>query len=81
MKSGLFFISAAITTVFASKLVTVPFTAIDRKSISATAYGRKKLGGLVDVPLENIDLAYLIDIQIGKKKTKMLKVFNGNTVL
>ncbi|CEP07520.1 hypothetical protein [Parasitella parasitica] len=65
MKSIIFLISTAITTACASKLISIPFTAVDRKGIKAAAWGRKKLGTLVDVPLENVDLAYLIDIHIG----------------
>lgn len=65
MKSIILLISTAIATAYASKLVSIPFTAVDRKGIKAAASGRKKLGTLVDVPLENVDLAYLIDISIG----------------
>ncbi|KAI8638395.1 aspartic peptidase domain-containing protein [Parasitella parasitica] len=65
MKSIVFLISTAIAAAYASKLVSIPFTAVDRKGIKAAAWGRKKLGALVDVPLENVDLAYLIDIHIG----------------
>jgi hypothetical protein len=71
MKSVVLLISAAIaTTAYASKLVTIPFTGVDRKGLSASAWGpgRKKLGSLVDVPLENIDLAYLIDVEVGNKR-------------
>lgn len=69
MKSIVLLISAAIaTTAYASKLVTIPFTGTDRKGLSDSAWGpgRKKLGSIIDVPLENIDLAYLIDLEIGK---------------
>jgi hypothetical protein len=65
MKSIVFLISTAITCTFATKLVTIPFTAVGRNGIRASAYGNRKLGDLIDVPLENIDLAYLIDIEIG----------------
>ncbi|KAI7892377.1 aspartic peptidase domain-containing protein [Mucor mucedo] len=66
MKGTLFLISTAIAyTVVSAKLVTIPFTAVERTGISASAVGNKKLGGLVDVPLKNIDLAYLIDVEIG----------------
>lgn len=65
-----FLISTAISCISAqeTKLVSIPFTAVERTggSIRASASGSKKLGELVDVPLENIDLAYLIDIQVGK---------------
>ena len=65
MKSIVLLISSAITAAYCSKLVSIPFTAVDRKGIKAAGWGRKKLGALVDVPLENVDLAYLIDINIG----------------
>ncbi|KAG2194375.1 hypothetical protein INT46_011093 [Mucor plumbeus] len=65
MKSIIFLISTAIAAAYASKLVSIPFTAVGRKSLKAAASGRKKLGTIVSVPLENIDLAYLIDISIG----------------
>lgn len=64
MKSILL-ISTAIATAYCSKLVSIPFTAVDRKGIKAAGWGRKNLGALVDVPLENVDLAYLIDINVG----------------
>jgi hypothetical protein len=72
MKSAtaiVFLLSTAISCTFAqSKLVTIPFTAVERTSgIRASSSSSKKLGELVDVPLENIDLAYLIDIEVGKK--------------
>lgn len=65
MKSIVLLISSAIAAAYCSKLVSIPFTAVDRKGIKAAGWGRKKLGALVDVPLENVDLAYLIDINIG----------------
>ncbi|KAL9544370.1 hypothetical protein MBANPS3_007664 [Mucor bainieri] len=65
MKSIILLISTAITAAYCSKLVSIPFTAVDRKGIKAAGWGRKKLGALVDVPLENVDLAYLIDINVG----------------
>ncbi|KAI7898986.1 aspartic peptidase domain-containing protein [Cokeromyces recurvatus] len=68
MKSAtaFFLISSAITVV-ASKLITVPFIAAERKILSATADEGEgnTLGTPIDVPLENIDLAYLIDISFG----------------
>jgi hypothetical protein len=69
MKSTILLISTAIaSTAYASKLVTIPFTGVDRQGLSASAWGpgRKKLGSIIDVPLENIDLAYLIDVEVGK---------------
>lgn len=65
MKGTILLISTAIAyTVVAAKLVTIPFTAVERTGISAA--GHTKLSDLVDVPLKNIDLAYLIDVEIGK---------------
>ncbi|KAI9470774.1 MAG: aspartic peptidase domain-containing protein [Benjaminiella poitrasii] len=65
----LFLISSAITTVaYAAKIIKAPFTAAERKTLTAAAAdkeGKKMLEAPVDVPLENIDLAYLIDISIG----------------
>lgn len=56
-------ISTAISCVLASsKLISLPFKGVERTSLRASGKG------LVDAPLENIDLAYLIDIQIGIMK-------------
>jgi hypothetical protein len=68
-------ISLAITSAFATKLISVPFTAVDRKSLSATSTGKKKQGGPVNVPLENVDLAYLIDVNIGMPPSVLLSLF------
>ncbi|RCI02596.1 hypothetical protein CU098_006375 [Rhizopus stolonifer] len=65
MKAVLLITAAIATTAFASKIVTIPFTATDRKSIHASAWRSKKLNELIDAPLENVDLAYLIDIKLG----------------
>ncbi|KAI9364606.1 aspartic peptidase domain-containing protein [Pilaira anomala] len=65
MKSIVFLISTAITLTLAEKLITVPFTASERVGNGITSSGSKKLADLIDVPLKNIDLAYLIDIEIG----------------
>lgn len=64
MKFTVCLISIAISNVvLAAKLVSLPFTAVDRKSLSSA--GVKKQGTLVNAPLENVDLAYLIDVDIG----------------
>lgn len=69
MKAIVILITTAIAcTLASSKIVTIPFTAVERNGIRASASGRKKLGDLVDAPLKNIDLAYLIDVEIGKFK-------------
>lgn len=65
MKSIVFLISTAITLTLAEKLITVPFTASERVGNGITSSGSKKLADLIDVPLKNIDLAYLIDIEVG----------------
>lgn len=60
MKLHAILISTAISCVLASsKLISLPFKGVERTSLRASGKG------LVDAPLENIDLAYLIDIQIG----------------
>ncbi|KAG1188613.1 hypothetical protein G6F62_002443 [Rhizopus arrhizus] len=41
----------------AQKLISIPFKAVDRNKMKAAS--------LVDVPLANVDLAYLIDVFIG----------------
>lgn len=65
MKSIVFLISTAVACTWASSLVSIPFTAIERVGNSISSAASKKLADLVDVPLKNIDLAYLIDIEIG----------------
>ena len=63
MKSFVLLISSAISVVTAAKLVSIPFTGVEKVSLRASGKNQT----LVDVPLENIDLAYLIDIQIGNR--------------
>ncbi|KAG1561989.1 hypothetical protein G6F49_001312 [Rhizopus delemar] len=41
----------------AQKLISIPFKAVDRNKMKAAS--------LIDVPLANVDLAYLIDVSIG----------------
>ncbi|KAI9260324.1 aspartic peptidase domain-containing protein [Helicostylum pulchrum] len=65
MKSIVFLISTAVACTWASSLVSIPFTAVERVGNGISSSGSKKLADLVDVPLKNIDLAYLIDIEIG----------------
>jgi hypothetical protein len=64
MKFAILLISTAISCVASSKLISIPFKGIERANLKAS--GVKNGTVLVDVPLENIDLAYLIDISIGK---------------
>ncbi|KAL4207183.1 acid protease [Rhizopus microsporus] len=61
MKSIAFLISTAITCTIAQKLISVPFEAVDRKTMKAASFENR----LVNAPLVNVDLAYLIDIEIG----------------
>lgn len=65
MKLHAILISTAISYALASKLISLPFKGVERTNLRASASQGK---GLVDAPLENIDLAYLIDIQLGKIK-------------
>jgi hypothetical protein len=51
-------------SILADRLVSIPFKSA-QKNTYANALGIKKLGRLVDVPLENIDLAYLVDLAVG----------------
>jgi hypothetical protein len=51
-------------SILADRLVSIPFKSA-KKNTYANALGIKKLGRLVDVPLENIDLAYLVDLAVG----------------
>ncbi|KAG1442628.1 hypothetical protein G6F56_010988 [Rhizopus delemar] len=55
----LILILSTFTCTFAH-LISIPFKAVDRSKMKAASVER-----LVDVPLANVDLAYLIDIQIG----------------
>ncbi|OBZ89891.1 Gastricsin [Choanephora cucurbitarum] len=65
MKLTALLITAAISAVAASKTITVHFTATDRKKLHASTWRASSLGRLISAPLENVDLAYLIDIQLG----------------
>lgn len=77
MKGAILLLSTAIAyTVVSAKFITIPFTAVERTGISASAVGNKKLGDLVDVPLKNIDLAYLIDVEIGTLEFVLLSPCN-----
>ncbi|CAO3641110.1 unnamed protein product [Mucor hiemalis] len=62
MKLHAILIFTAISYALASKLISLPFKGVERTNLRASASQGK---GLVDAPLENIDLAYLIDIQLG----------------
>jgi hypothetical protein len=54
-------ISKVITCIVAQKLISIPFQAVERRELKAAAYGNRHLGA----PLANVDLAYLIQIEIG----------------
>ena len=72
MKLTALLITAAISAVAASKTITVHFTATDRKKLHASTWRASSLGRLISAPLENVDLAYLIDIQLGEKSFLLL---------
>ncbi|ORY93447.1 aspartic peptidase domain-containing protein [Syncephalastrum racemosum] len=62
----LFSFLVALLTGVALGEVTVPFVAVDRKGTRAPTWGRQRVGApFVDVPLENADLAYMMNISIG----------------
>ncbi|KAI8369709.1 aspartic peptidase domain-containing protein [Blakeslea trispora] len=63
--SALLISTAIVNLVVASKTITVRFTATDRKKFHASSLRASSLGRLISAPLENVDLAYLIDIQLG----------------
>jgi hypothetical protein len=66
MKCYLLLSIFTFSPVFANQLISVPFTATEVKHKGVkNSGGFKKLGTLIDVPLENIDLAYLVDITVG----------------
>ncbi|KAI8977896.1 aspartic peptidase domain-containing protein [Pilobolus umbonatus] len=56
-------ISSSLVHVLAARIVSMPFTAVDRKGIRAASNGEP--GEVVEVSLRNIDLAYLVDLHIG----------------
>ncbi|KAI9497443.1 aspartic peptidase domain-containing protein [Zychaea mexicana] len=45
--------------------ISIPFVGVDRKAAHLPAWGFQRAGATVNVPLENIDLAYLMNISIG----------------
>ncbi|KAI9012110.1 aspartic peptidase domain-containing protein [Phycomyces nitens] len=60
-----FLLAVSLTCVFATKLLSVPFLAVDRKNSGVTVWGRQRMGSTVGSFLENVDLAYLIDVSFG----------------
>ncbi|KAI8384750.1 aspartic peptidase domain-containing protein [Radiomyces spectabilis] len=49
----------------AHDLISIPFTGTSRKGYKASSWNSQKLDDVVNVPLRNIDLAYLMNISIG----------------
>ncbi|KAI7864807.1 aspartic peptidase domain-containing protein [Spinellus fusiger] len=66
MMRGVFcFLFVATNGVLASRMLSIPFQILDRKGGGISNWSRQKLGDIVNTPLENIDLAYLINVSIG----------------
>ncbi|OAD67371.1 secreted aspartyl protease [Phycomyces blakesleeanus NRRL 1555(-)] len=63
------FVAATLATTVATKLLSVPFLAVDRKNSGVTIWGRQRMGNTIGSFLENVDLAYLIDVSFGSSTT------------
>ncbi|KAL0091194.1 aspartic peptidase domain-containing protein [Phycomyces blakesleeanus] len=51
------FVAATLATTVATKLLSVPFLAVDRKNSGVTIWGRQRMGNTIGSFLENVDLA------------------------
>ncbi|KAI8140877.1 aspartic peptidase domain-containing protein [Fennellomyces sp. T-0311] len=66
LSSVLAALTASVVVAQASDgLISIPFVAVDRKAARIPTWKFQKLGSTVNVPLENIDLAYLMEMSIG----------------